>query len=58
MFYWLKNKSELQKLRDNYCKLMKKAYLTAIKDKEKSDALHQQAHEILKEIKRIENLSA
>ena len=55
MFDWWRNKSELQKLQDRYCKLMKKAYKIAIKDKDKSDLLHKQAHNIMEKIKRIEN---
>ncbi len=54
MFSWLRNKSELQKLQYTYCKLMKSAYKTAIKDKSKSDMLHKKANEILIQIKKIE----
>ncbi|MEW7292578.1 Lacal_2735 family protein [Aquimarina sp. 2304DJ70-9] len=58
MFSWLRNKSELQKLQSAYCKLMRSAYKTAVKDKSKSDLLHEQANEILMQIKKIENHSA
>ncbi len=54
MFIWLKNKTELQKLQYHYCKLMKNAYKLALTDKEKSDQLHEQADEILIQIKKLE----
>ncbi len=54
---WLKKKSKLQKLQSKYCKLMKYAYKTAVKNKDKSDLLHQKANEILVQIKNIENQS-
>lgn len=57
MFTWLKNKTELQKLQYSYCKLMKSAYKLALKDKDKSDQLHQEADKILTQIKRIEGQS-
>ncbi len=55
---WFKSKSRLQKLQDNYCKLMKNAYKTAVKNKDKSDLLHKEANQILMEIKKLENQSA
>ncbi len=57
MFAWLKHKTELQRLQNSYCKLMKNAYKTAIKDKTKSDLLHKKANEILAQIKKIEGRS-
>ncbi len=57
MFGWLRNKSELQKLQSAYCKLMRSAYKTAVKDKSKSDLLHKKANEILTQIKEIESHS-
>lgn len=57
MFGWLKNKTELQKLQNSYCKLMKSAYKTALTDKHKSDQLHEKADQILSKIKKIENQS-
>ena len=54
MFNWLKNKTELQKLQYNYCKLMISAYILALTNKEKSDQLHKQADKILIQIKKIE----
>ncbi|WP_298543741.1 Lacal_2735 family protein [uncultured Aquimarina sp.] len=57
MFYWFKDKTDLQKLRKRYCRLMKNAYNIAIKDKEKSDLLHEEANKILTEIKKIEHRS-
>ncbi len=54
---WFKSKSRLQKLQDNYCKLMKSAYKIAVKNKDKSDLLHKEANQILMEIKKLENQS-
>ncbi len=54
MLKWIREKTELQKLQLQYCKLMKRSYQTAIKDKQKSDFLHDQAHKILLEIQKIE----
>ncbi len=54
MVAWFKSKSELQKLQDIYCKLMKSSYKLAVKNKAKSDQLHQEADEILSQIKKIE----
>ncbi|WP_299257344.1 Lacal_2735 family protein [uncultured Aquimarina sp.] len=55
MFYWPKNKTDLQKLQKRYCRLMKNAYNLAIKDKEKSDLMHEEANKILTEIKQMEH---
>ncbi len=55
MFSWIKRKSKLQKLQHDYCRLMKNAYKLALKDKNKSDVLHQEAEKILLEIRKIEN---
>ncbi|WP_378177257.1 Lacal_2735 family protein [Aquimarina sp. SS2-1] len=57
MFYWAKEKTNLEKLKKKYCRLMKTAYNLAIKDKEKSDRLHEEASKILQEIKKIEQQS-
>ncbi|WP_299213710.1 Lacal_2735 family protein [uncultured Aquimarina sp.] len=56
MFYWWsKDKTDLQKLQKRYCRLIKNAYNLAIKDKEKSDLLHEEANKILTEIKKMEH---
>lgn len=54
MVTWFKSKSELQKLQHMYCKLMKSSYKLALKNKVKSDQLHQEADEILSQIKKLE----
>ncbi len=54
MFAWFRNKNELQKLQSNYCKLMKTSYKLALKDKPKSDKLHEKAGKIMMQIKQIE----
>jgi len=55
MLKWLRNKTELQKLQHQYCKLMKNSYHLALRDKEKSDYLHDRANKILQEIKKLEH---
>jgi len=55
MFNWSKDKTDLQKLQKQYCRLMKSAYNLAIKNKEKSDRLHDEANQVLAEIKKIEH---
>lgn len=56
MFFWFKkSKTRLQKLQHQYCKLMKTSYVTALKDKKKSDVLHDKANKILLEIKKMEH---
>lgn len=54
MSVWFRNKNELQKLQSNYCKLMKSSYKLALKDKSKSDELHEKADKIMAQIKQIE----
>lgn len=51
----LKNKTRLQKLQSQYCKMMKSAYHTALKDKVKSDKIHEEAHLILREITKLKS---
>ncbi|WP_152537418.1 Lacal_2735 family protein [Aquimarina pacifica] len=50
MFIWSRNRSELQKLQDTYCKLMKSSYKISLRDKNKSDELHRRANQILNQI--------
>ena len=57
MFEWLNNKSELELLKEKYCKLMKRAYLLALKDKEGSDKINNQAKSILIRIHELESTS-
>ena len=57
MFEWLHNKSELELLKEKYCRLMKKAYLLALKDKERSDKINNQAKNILHRIHELESSS-
>ncbi len=54
MVAWFKSKSELQKLQNAYCKLMKNSFKLALKNKAKSDELNREAGEILSLIKEIE----
>ncbi|MHA7058281.1 Lacal_2735 family protein [Aquimarina sp. M1] len=55
MFYWYKEKTDLEKLQKRYSRLMKSAYNLAIKDKVRSDLLHEEASKILLEIKKIQH---
>ncbi|SEL78800.1 hypothetical protein SAMN04487910_3254 [Aquimarina amphilecti] len=57
MFYWPRDKSNLEKLQKRYCRLMKTAYNLAIKNKEKSDLIHDEANKILIEIKKLKHQS-
>ncbi|MBW1298238.1 Lacal_2735 family protein [Aquimarina litoralis] len=53
MFYWSKEKSDLEKLQKRYCRLMKSSYTIALKDKEKSDSINEEASRVLIEIKKL-----
>jgi len=55
MWGWVRHKTKLEKLKSNYCKLIKNAYEVAIKDQIKSELLHKEAEKILKEIRSIES---
>ncbi|KAA1246050.1 Lacal_2735 family protein [Aquimarina sp. RZ0] len=55
MYHLLKGKTELERLQKQYSKMMKNAYELALKDKTKSDDLHEKASKILIEIKKIEH---
>lgn len=54
MFVRIGKKNELARLRHTYTKLMKQAYKIAIKDRDKSNEIHEKACEILQRIKEIE----
>jgi hypothetical protein len=51
MLSWLKKKTEIEKLKERYRKLMKKSYTTALTDKQKSDKIHDEARYIFNRIK-------
>ncbi|MBP2833471.1 Lacal_2735 family protein [Aquimarina sp. U1-2] len=57
MLAWFKHRTHLQKLQNDYCKMMKNAYKLALTDKEKSDQIHEKANKILAQIKKIESQS-
>lgn len=50
MFYWFQKKSRLEKLKDQYCRLMRKSYEVSLRNREKSERFHVRAIEIRKEI--------
>ncbi len=55
MFHWYKYKTDLLKLQERYCKLMKSVYYIAIKNREKSDRLHEEADKVLRKIRKLEH---
>lgn len=54
MFRFFESRSTLDKLREKYSVLMRRAFEVALVDKEKSDRLNEKACKILLEIKRME----
>lgn len=54
MFSWKKNNDRIQKLKERYTRLMRRAYEIAPKNKKKSDYLNQEARQILHELRRLE----
>lgn len=50
MFGLFRRKTRLEKLQCRYTWLMRRSYMMALKDKEKSAELHRQAEQLLKEI--------
>ncbi len=53
MLRWFRKRSRLEKLQDRYAELMKKSFDVALKDKKKSEEIHEQAHKVFKEIKHL-----
>ncbi|MBT8261890.1 MAG: Lacal_2735 family protein [Bacteroidia bacterium] len=51
MLNWLKKKTEIEKLKLRYQKLMKKSFKAALSDTKKSDEFHQEARYIFNRIK-------
>jgi hypothetical protein len=51
MLNWLKKKTEIEKLKLRYQKLMKKSYKAALTDTQKSDRFHEEARYIFNRIK-------
>ncbi|MAN25888.1 MAG: hypothetical protein CMH15_00260 [Mesonia sp.] len=54
MFRWNKNNDRIQRLKEKYTRLMRKAYEIAPKNKRKSDYFNQEARQILQELRRLE----
>ncbi len=54
MFSWKKNNDRIQRLKEKYTRLMRKAYEIAPKNKQKSDYFNQEARQILQELRRLE----
>jgi len=57
MFSLLLHKTELQKLQDRYCRLMRSSYDIALTDKKRSDLIHDEAQRILDEIHKLKEES-
>lgn len=50
--FWRNKRSHIDRLKEKYQSLMKKAFLVAPKNKKKSDYLNRQARRIFQELKR------
>ncbi len=53
MFRIFDNKTREERLCEKYSKLMERSYKIALRDKERSDQLHNKAVKILNELKRM-----
>lgn len=54
MIDWIKTKTKIERLKEKYCQLMKRAYLIAPRSKSKSDALNKKAKNVLIELRKLE----
>lgn len=54
MLDWTKRKTKIERLKEKYCELMKRAYLIAPRSKSKSDALNKKAKRVLIELKTLD----
>ncbi|MBW2961009.1 Lacal_2735 family protein [Mesonia aestuariivivens] len=54
MFNWNQNKDRIQRLKEKYTRLMKRAYEIAPRNKKKSDYLNSEAKQILQELRILE----
>lgn len=54
MLKWFKNKSELDKLKERYCRLMKKSFKIALRDRKRSDKLRKEAKVLYDRIKKYD----
>ena len=57
MLDWLKQRSEIEALKIKYCNLMKKSYQLALRDKEASDRIHDEAEKLYQKIKELQSNS-
>ncbi|RFN59969.1 Lacal_2735 family protein [Marixanthomonas ophiurae] len=53
MMNWFKKETKLDKLKKRYKYLMRKSYEIALKDKEKSDYIHDKAEAVFEQIKSL-----
>ncbi|MDT0293143.1 Lacal_2735 family protein [Mesonia ostreae] len=51
---WIKSKTRLERLKEKYCQLMKRAYRIAPRSKSKSDALNEKAKMVLIKIRMLD----
>ena len=56
MLDWLKKKSELQRLKEEYSQLMARSYKLALKNKAESDKINEEALQVFERIKRLKSL--
>jgi hypothetical protein len=57
MLDWLKQRSEIEVLKVKYTNLMKKSYQLALRDKEASDRVHDEAEKLYQKIKELQSNS-
>lgn len=54
---WFRRKTELEKLKERYSRLMKKSYHTALYNKQKSDEINREARQLYSKIKKLSKAS-
>ena len=55
MLNWLRKKTEVERLKERYRKLMKKAFRTALNDQVESEKIHKEAKVIYDRIKEYDS---
>jgi len=55
MFEWLIHKSKIEKLQERYKRLMRKSFELSLKDKQKSDVVHNEALKIKHQIRQLKH---
>lgn len=55
MLNWFRRKTQLDKLKERYRRLMRKSYQVALHDTEESDNINREARNLLEKIKEYKN---